>query len=1242
MKHILVILTLVISVGASAQIFPIAVNPQLVPPYSPYITDYTSPGAQKFMVHIRANDITLANYACKLRMTIEGVGITIKTKPNFRPQPLILDGGGIPQILYGEDLLEYFHPNALDFSGFTRREYEKNARLPEGVYRFTIEVLDYNRNTVVSNTGMTMAWIILNDPPLLNLPANSSKLQVRDPTNILFTWTPRHTGSPNAAFSSEYIFRLVEIWPENRNPYDAFLTQVPLYEAVTAENQLLYTMVEPALTPGRKYAWQVEAQDTEGKDLFKNQGRSEVFVFQYGETLDAPGNFQLRWAKPTTLSMRWDAVPRDGEDIKYRLQYRPRLRRENHQWYQTRTQFTQKTLYHLQPNTEYEMKVRTESPTQESEYTDIRIFKTLPSEKAEFVCKDPVTPPPLPANTLPVFPLSVNDTLHAGGYDVLVRDVIETGGKYFGSGVAIVPWFNGAKVRVTFENIRVNDRFWLTSGVIKSVWNAESEFLREEQTPILPGTAPATGELDITIVAADSLIAIEGKAIASVTKDEAGNIVVTTTAGDGQTLPKGESYAITDDLGNGYVVDKQGNIAKTTATEAIAAAARGDRKYSHIFRFARGDGKFGFDDRKHEALSEYYQQLDDGSYVSWKALSSARPDGIAAYLHSGGPDLKKVRFQAGGAPVTPTSAQPGRLELNIQGKMAGMEEELLALYAAADSLPDNVLGKVNLVTYNPIQYNLEIIPVNGATIPVGLSAGYISERLNAIYGQAVVEWRTKLQEGIEVSLSETFDVGETGLFSNYTADMKKVLNTWGRFQGNTYYLFLINESSNPSTLGYMPRSKQAGFVFVGPHEGDGEEFIKTMAHELGHGAFNLRHTFSEHNLPLGTTDNIMDYGHGTALFKYQWDRIHSPQTVIGLFEEAGEGESVNPYLIQFESALTSKIIDELDNLVCRKQAAARFLEVYDRLDLEMALYAGYLKYLLCITEKENCEKNENMSAYACGLSNGFLQELDWITMLENVAGWSIDPKEILMCILTSFPIGSKPDDNLRMESILFKCLVGIEIKDLTKSIKDFVVENWDEPYYQGQATAFALTLLSPFKAKILAKLAQLPQYVRKINIFKSLSKAGSADELVGISRALVRLIDDAELEKITKAIKYLPGPELPPKIVATFSNSMYSNRKLINNERYFKYHGENNRTGKKYTWVVNKKYSMEKELREGLAIREDWNVEIKYISEFEVPSGTWVSEGKAASKGMGYPGGEYQAVILNVPKTWILKTTKAF
>jgi len=87
----------------------------------------------------------------------------------------------------------------------------------------------------------------------------------------------------------------------------------------------------------------------------------------------------------------------------------------------------------------------------------------------------------------------------------------------------------------------------------------------------------------------------------------------------------------------------------------------------------------------------------------------------------------------------------------------------------------------------------------------------------------------------------------------------------------------------------MPINGQCGFIFLNNVSAEG--VARVAAHELGHGVFRLYHTFSSDNryiLPEGTTDNLMDYNGGTALYKYQWDYIHDPQTMLFAWAEEEE------------------------------------------------------------------------------------------------------------------------------------------------------------------------------------------------------------------------------------------------------------------------------------------------------------------------------------------------------------------
>jgi hypothetical protein len=82
--------------------------------------------------------------------------------------------------------------------------------------------------------------------------------------------------------------------------------------------------------------------------------------------------------------------------------------------------------------------------------------------------------------------------------------------------------------------------------------------------------------------------------------------------------------------------------------------------------------------------------------------------------------------------------------------------------------------------------------------------------------------------------------------------------------------------------GDMPRDSQFGYLFKGATP-------QTIAHEIGHGVFHLDHPFARANGAKSfadgdLTDNLMQYHDGTNLVKLQWDAMHAPGLVIGVFE----------------------------------------------------------------------------------------------------------------------------------------------------------------------------------------------------------------------------------------------------------------------------------------------------------------------------------------------------------------------
>lgn len=904
-----VIFSSVGAVSTIAQTFPVRVTPILTPPYTPFLTDYTDAGAERLTVQIILNDFTVSEFRTKLRLTIEGVGITITTNPNYVPLPITLQGG-VPQLIYGSDMADYFRLSNLVFQGLNPSEVEKNGgRLPEGIYRISIEVLDYNRNTVVSNKGSATAWMILNDPPFINLPVNNVKIKPLNPQNIVFQWTPRHRGSPNAAFTTEYELKLVEIWPAGRNPFDAINTSRPIFEATTESTMVVYGPAESPLVLGREYALQVRARDTGGRDVFKNDGYSEVVRFIYGDECPTPTSLETDDISTAKARMKWQG---NGQNSAYLIKLREQ--KEGARWFSERTEQSYYNSTNLRAGTTYEYQLTGECDIYQSKESEIRTFNTLAENPNTFVCADPNAVPP-PDGSPPLRELFTNDFIHAGGFDVVVNQATGSNGRFSGEGLAIVPWFNSAKVRVTFQDISVNSSYQLTSGKIESVWDANSRFLVESEKTLADGGGKGL-ESKLGLFEADTLITMPGIILSVSVHPDTGDITVETRDG-AVTVQReeGKTVAITDEAGNGYLVDKEGKVTKTTATDAQLAGARGEREYStdenlKVDFLKATNTKHGLD-LPQNVLAHNYQQTENGEYVAWKALKAGEEDHVAVAARGTG-DITKANFKTGldAQALTPNAETAGTVRLNVMGKTDGHIDELLAFYPNPDtSKAELVAGKLNMISYDIEKKGLVLVSVNGTEAK---NIGNLQQRLNEIYNQGVVEWTSVQQEDISVSGidEKNIDDGGTGMLSNYTDDMKKILRAYTAshtLANNTYYLFLVKNSTSKNKLGYMPRKRQAGFIFVDAH--NGQDIVLTMAHELGHGAFHLKHTFSEYSLSQGVTENLMDYPAKTRLDKWQWDKIHNPEAVLGLFEDDEEGALVD----ESNNQKVQKIVDDIHN-----------------------------------------------------------------------------------------------------------------------------------------------------------------------------------------------------------------------------------------------------------------------------------------------------------------------------------------
>lgn len=188
-----------------------------------------------------------------------------------------------------------------------------------------------------------------------------------------------------------------------------------------------------------------------------------------------------------------------------------------------------------------------------------------------------------------------------------------------------------------------------------------------------------------------------------------------------------------------------------------------------------------------------------------------------------------------------------------------------------------------------------MVPVNKATAPTG--SGAIKTTLDKLFAPALVTWNVTIASAITVAdiTEEGFKTTGLSMASRYTSDMNKVIKAYKethKISQNTLVLFFVT-SPNSDKMGYMPLTGDYGFIF------NLSSNVELLAHELSHGAFNLRHTFSDDAywrgngkapvFPEKTTQNLMDYANGTELWKYQWDLIHDPEGILfgALDEEEG-------------------------------------------------------------------------------------------------------------------------------------------------------------------------------------------------------------------------------------------------------------------------------------------------------------------------------------------------------------------
>ena len=460
-----------------AQTYPVQVVPVLTPPYSSKIADYANPMANKVQLQLITTDLSVQNRPVQLYVEIKGNGLTAASAPVLSGvSPLRISGGEILRLTNAE-LASYFQLRNLQ--GITSQQYA--SALPDGMYSFCFRVKDVLSGRWLSQSHCAIAYLMLNDPPILNIPSDNEQVAVTDFQNIIFSWTPRQINATNVTYS----FELREILDPTLDPRFAFeVSRRILKEDDLRMTTFVYDVSKPNLIPGRRYAWRVRAISTGGlaeNSVFKNNGYSEVHSFVYAVNCSKPLFLLSQQQGKNRTKLLWQ-----GHTLhqKYHIQYRKKGV-ANAQWFEASTRNTQTLITDLEAG-EYEFRVGATCETERYGinpsyvYSDIQTFKiekTQSTTESAYNCG--IVPKIAITNQKPLGSLVTNEVFVAGDFSVTILEVSGNNGIFSGKGFIKVPYLNDTKLAVEFENIKINADYQLTDGIVKTTYDSDWKGVQE-------------------------------------------------------------------------------------------------------------------------------------------------------------------------------------------------------------------------------------------------------------------------------------------------------------------------------------------------------------------------------------------------------------------------------------------------------------------------------------------------------------------------------------------------------------------------------------------------------------------------------------------------------------------------------------------------------------------------------------------------------------------------------------------
>ena len=821
---LLLLASSLLSFTAFAQSFPVTINTQFTQPSPIYLRNYADATTinSPIRIQLTLNDLTISNRQVRLKLYWQGSGISLVSNDYVvGASPLFLQGG-FPLQLTNVELAPYFEFQNL--LGINQNEYAR--ALPEGIYKFYLEVYDFATGKKLSNKTSATTIIFQNDPPLLNLPMNKAGIMQQNIQNITFSWTPRSINVSNV----EYEFALVEIADKFTPVNNAFLYSPPLYTTTTRSSSVVYGNMEPQLIPGRNYAWRITARALKGAEeigVFKNNGASEVFGFSYDIVCTAPTLVANAGASQDQAKITWSG---SIDHLDFEVKYREKGSNSN--WYSLTTEREFANISNLKPTSTYEYTVGAACEPRKYVHGNVQEFTTAAQDEISIAgCGIRPDPNDL-TNKTPLDQLLKNDVVKAGDFPIVVWHATGSNGTFSGDGYVTLPFLekfktlidavdnlagqdeNGnpkssigkySRIKITFTNIGINTDFKLISGEIMASYdpNWGSILDGDQIAQDLLGDNGAVVSVTVAYV------------IVKVVKNPDGTITITGTNGQTTTLPQTvNDTIITDSNGNQFAVSSSappGNIPtigqaaaggkpKSENTNGMGSGGNVNQISSKDVTviFSAGAGKYAFDSNPNQdsslsgntSLNKTYEIINkaDGGkyYVNYKAVSDA-PEAndvvTATATFANGKTKEDIVFKTENGTAVPATWSGNVATLTLKRTFDFAKETIIATVkptvpptnttgtppsgtAATPAGKYDIAGTLNLWHLTSKKVNVTLVGINGNQAP---NANDAQIYLNNIYGKTGITFDvTTINKNIPISWVNSIETGDSDLLNTYT------------------------------------------------------------------------------------------------------------------------------------------------------------------------------------------------------------------------------------------------------------------------------------------------------------------------------------------------------------------------------------------------------------------------------------------------------------------------------------------